>query len=121
VLDPGKPMAKYHAESVQEDFLVVSGECLLLIEGQERWLRAWDLVHCPPWTEHVLIGAGDRPAVVLAVSDRETEQGVRYVASDLARRYGVAAPHDTELPEEAYADVSPRRVATYRQGDLPEL
>jgi uncharacterized cupin superfamily protein len=119
VLDPGRPMAKYHAESVQEDFLVVAGECVLLVEGEERQLRAWDFVHCPAWTEHVLIGAGDGPAVVVAVSNREPEEGLRYVASDLARRHGAAAPHDTALPAEAYADVSPYRVRPYRDGDLP--
>ncbi len=58
VLQPGQPACYYHAENDQEDFLVLSGECLLLIEGQERRLQAWDFVHCPPWTEHVFVGAG---------------------------------------------------------------
>ena len=120
VLDPGKPMAKYHAESNQEDFLVMSGECLLLIEGEERRLRAWDFVHCPPWTEHVLIGAGEGPSVVVAVSTRAPDASVRYVAADVAKRHGAAPPKDTEKPAEAYADVSPPRILPYREGDLPE-
>ena len=120
VLDPGKPMAKYHAESNQEDFLVVSGECLLLIEGEERRLRAWDFVHCPPWTEHVLIGAGDRACVIVAVSTRASDSGVRYVATSLARKHRAAPPHATESPAEAYAGTSPPRILRYRDGDLPD-
>src|SRR5215831_11595260 len=50
VLEPGEPNGLYHGESAQEDFLVLSGECLLLVEGEERRLRAWDFVHSPPWT-----------------------------------------------------------------------
>jgi uncharacterized cupin superfamily protein len=120
VLDPGNPMARYHAESNQEDFLVVHGECLLLVEGEERRLRQWDLVHCPPWTEHVLIGAGRGPAVVIAVGSRSPDAGVRYLAADVARRHGAASPEDTEQASEAYADVGPVRLLAYREGDLPE-
>jgi hypothetical protein len=36
VLQPGEPSGLYHRESNQEDFLVLAGECLLLIEGEER-------------------------------------------------------------------------------------
>src|SRR5436190_23504078 len=46
VLDPGQPMAMYHHENEQEDFLVLTGEPLLIVEGEERRLRPWDLVHC---------------------------------------------------------------------------
>jgi uncharacterized cupin superfamily protein len=119
VLDPGNPSGRYHAESNQEDFLVVSGECLLLVEGQERRLRQWDFFHCPPWTEHVLIGAGDRPAVVIAVGTRAPDVGFRYVADEVARRHGAAPPHDTELASEAYAGDPPPRAFPYRQDDLP--
>lgn len=120
VLDPGKPMAKYHGESNRETFLVISGECLLLIEGEKRQLRAWDFVHCPPWTEHVLIGAGDRPCVVVAVSTRSADSSVRYVAAEAARRHGAAPPRDTASPAEAYADTSPPRFLRYSGADLPE-
>ena len=119
VLDPGKPMAKYHAESNQEEFLVVAGECLLLIEGEERKLRAWDFVHCPPFTEHVLIGAGDGPCVIVAVSTRDPESSVRYIAAEVAKKHDAAPPHDTERPDEAYADTSPPRILRYLDGDLP--
>ena len=59
VLRPGEPSGLYHREANQEDFLVLSGECLLLVEGEERRLKAWDFAHCPPGTDHILVGAGD--------------------------------------------------------------
>ena len=34
VLEPGAPMAMYHWEADQEDFLVLAGEALLIIEGE---------------------------------------------------------------------------------------
>ena len=99
--------------------MVVAGECLLLIEGEERKLRAWDFVHCPPFTEHVLIGAGDGPCVVVAVSTRDPESSVRYIAAEVAKKHGDAPPHDTERADEAYADTSPPRILRYLDGDLP--
>ena len=60
-LEPGEPMAMYHHEAGQEDFLVLQGEALLIVEGEERPLRRWDLVHCPPRVPHVIVGAGDAP------------------------------------------------------------
>ena len=80
VLDPGNPGGRYHAESNHEVFLVVAGEVMLLVEGEERRLRQWDFFHCPPGTEHVLIGTGDRPAVVVAASARAPDASVRYLA-----------------------------------------
>src|SRR5438034_3380093 len=60
-LGPGEPMAMYHWEADQTDFLVLAGEALLIIEGEERRLRRWDFVHCPPGTNHTIVGAGDEP------------------------------------------------------------
>ena len=57
VLRPGEPMAVYHWEADQEDFLVLSGEALAIVEGEERPLKAWDLLHCPAGTNHVIVGA----------------------------------------------------------------
>jgi uncharacterized cupin superfamily protein len=115
-------MAYYHAEDAQEDFLVVKGECVLVIEGEERRLRAWDFVHCPPWTEHVLVGAGDEPAIVLAVGDRGRE-GIHYPKSELALGHRAGAEEETTVPDEAYAKVgrlrnAPRR--RYSEGELPD-
>ena len=61
VLEPGQPNGKYHSESVQEDFLVLSGECILIVEDEERHLKAWDFFHCAPGTNHIIVGAGDGP------------------------------------------------------------
>ena len=103
VLEPGQPNCLYHSESQQENFLVLAGECLLLVEGQERSLRAWDFVHCPPDTEHVFVGAGDGPCVILMVGTRSEDERLLYPVSELARRYGASAATETSSPEEAYA------------------
>jgi uncharacterized cupin superfamily protein len=121
VLQPGQPACLYHGESGQEGFLVLSGECLLLVEGEERTLRAWDFFHCPPWTEHVLVGAGGGPCVVLAVGARSEGSAVRYPVSGLARRHGASAEAETGSPREAYAPFSDSAPRPYREGDLPAL
>jgi uncharacterized cupin superfamily protein len=103
VLQPGQANGLYHGEDAQEDFLVLSGECLLLIEGEERRLRAWDFVHCPPWAEHIFVGAGDAPCVVLAVGARRPGRGIRYPVNEVARRHGAGVDQETNDPKEAYA------------------
>jgi uncharacterized cupin superfamily protein len=103
VLEPGKPSGLYHAESNQEDFVVLAGECLLLVEGEERPLRTWDFVHCPPGTEHVFVGTGDRPCVVLMTGARTTDRTIVYPRSDAARRHGAGVETETRSPSEAYA------------------
>jgi uncharacterized cupin superfamily protein len=100
---PGEPICLYHEENAQEDFLVLAGECVLLVNGEERPLRAWDFVHCPARTEHVIVGAGDGPAIVLAVGMRPKEEQLRYPKSELAAKYGASAEEDTPNPQEAYA------------------
>jgi uncharacterized cupin superfamily protein len=113
VLAPGQPACLYHREDAQEDFLVLFGEALLLVEGEERPLKAWDFVHCPPWTEHVLVGAGDGPCAILAVGARGSEDIV-YPVSELARRYGASAERETPDPKEAYAPFGRADKAPYR-------
>jgi len=119
VLEPGQPACWYHGEDEQEDFLVLAGECLLLIEGQERGLKAWDFVHCPPWTEHVFIGAGDGPCALLAVGTRSSE-GVVYPISELALRHKAGVERESRSGKEAYADIPPDQPVGYRAGWLPE-
>jgi uncharacterized cupin superfamily protein len=109
VLEPGQSNCLYHRETNQEDFLVLAGECLLLVEGQERPLRAWDFVHCPPNTEHVFVGAGEGPCVLLMVGARSDDEELFYPVSELARRYGVSAERETASVEEAYAPFAERR------------
>lgn len=100
VLQPGQPMALYHAEEDQEGFLVLTGTPLLLVEGEERPLKQWDYIHCPPWTEHVIVGAGEVPAVVLAVGARQ-HKGLVYPVSELARRHGAGteSEHRRHAPD----------------------
>jgi uncharacterized cupin superfamily protein len=103
VLEPGEPNGLYHSENQQEAFLVLSGECRLLVDGEERLLRAWDFFHCPAGTEHVFVGAGDGPCVVLMVGERSDDEQLLYPASELAARYGASAEEDTPDPRQAYA------------------
>jgi uncharacterized cupin superfamily protein len=103
ILRPGEPSSLYHGEDAQEDFLVVAGECLLIVEGEERLLRAWDFVHCPNWTEHIFVGAGDGPCLVLAVGARKPGRGIRYPVNELALRHGAGVEKETSDPREAYA------------------
>jgi uncharacterized cupin superfamily protein len=106
VLQPGQPMCFYHGESDQEGFLVLSGNPVLLIEGAERQLGPWDYVHCPPWTEHVIVAAGDSPSVVLAVGARQNN-GVVYPVSELALRHGAGAAEERRHGAEGGAGDSP--------------
>jgi uncharacterized cupin superfamily protein len=103
VLWPGRPSGLYHAESAQEDFLVLAGECLVLIEEEERRLRAWDFVHSPPGTSHVFVGAGGGPCIVLMVGRRSDGRTISYPRSELALRHGAGVEADTTSPHEAYA------------------
>src|SRR5437764_8899291 len=91
VLAPGEPNAMYHWETEQEDFLVLAGEALLIVEGQERKLRQWDFVHCPPETQHVFVGAGDGPCVIFMAGGRTGEKRVTYPRSELALSHGQAS------------------------------
>jgi oxalate decarboxylase/phosphoglucose isomerase-like protein (cupin superfamily) len=109
----------YHAEEDQEAFLVLAGEALLLVEGEERPLRAWDFFHCPPWTEHVIVGAGDGPCVFVAVGARTPGSKVVYPRVDVALRHGAGVEEETDSGAVAYADISEPQARPYREGDLP--
>ena len=104
-LQPGEPNGLYHAESKQEAFLVLFGECTLLVEGEERRLRPWDFFHSPAGTEHIFVGAGDGPCVVLMAGARGENWDIRYVVSDLAARYGASVEQETTDPRQAYTGV----------------
>ncbi len=124
VLDPGVPACMYHGESTQENFLVVSGECVLVIEGEERHLEQWDFVHCPSMTEHVFVGAGDGPCAIVMVGARvwkEREEEIIYPVNDVAAKYGGSVFEETPNPEEAYARFTRIDPVAYREGDLPDL
>lgn len=99
VVPPGRPSSLYHAESVQEDFLVLAGECILIVEDQERRLKPWDFVHCPPMTGHTFVATGDRPCILLATGNRRDDLERIYLRSEVALRYDAGREADTTDPE----------------------
>jgi uncharacterized cupin superfamily protein len=111
VLEPGEPNGLYHSESQQEAFLVLSGECTVLVEGEERIIRQWDFFHSPPGTEHIFVGAGEEPCVIFMAGARFGDWRVHYPVSDLAARYGASVEKETSDPGEAYtvAEFEPSR------------
>jgi uncharacterized cupin superfamily protein len=122
VLAPGEPIGMYHWEADQEDFLVVSGEALLIVEGEERSLRQWDFVHCPALTKHMILAAGHGPCVILAVGAREHQAGADwggYTVDETAIRHGAGVEHETTDPEQAYARFPQPEPTRYREGWLP--
>ena len=118
VIESGEPNCMYHAENAQEAYLVLSGECLLLIDGEERSLRQWDFVHLPAGTPHVVVGAGDQAAVVLMAGTRKDPDEVLYPVELVAQKQGAGVDKETPDSKQAYAGVEDY-VAEYRRGDLP--
>jgi uncharacterized cupin superfamily protein len=121
ILRPGDVMAMYHWEADQEDFLVLAGEALLIVEGEERPLRQWDLVHCPAGTKHVIVGTGDVPCVVLAVGARDRSTGPDwggYTVDEAAARHGAGVEEETTDQEKAYARFAKRQPTRYRKSWL---
>ncbi len=119
VLQPGQPNGLYHGEATQEDFLVLAGECLLLVEGEERRLRAWDFFHCAPKTEHIFVGAGEGPCVILMAGTRRPGRPIFYPVSDLALGHRAGVASETSSPRDAYATYADERVE--RPGYWDEL
>ena len=105
IVEPGQPNALYHGESNQEGFLVLHGECLLVVEEQERTLRQWDFVHFPPGTRHVVVGAGDGPCAILMVGTRAEDETLTYPVSEVAAKHGASAVETTSVAREAYSGV----------------
>ncbi len=124
VLRPGEPMSVYHWEADQEDFLVVAGEAILIIEGEERRLGPWDFVHCPPKTRHVIVGAGNGPCLVIAIGARERSTGpdwIGFTVDEAAKRHGASVEEDTTNPDAVYAPLPRRAPTAYQAGWLPEV
>ena len=119
-LEPGETMTLYHRELAQEEFLVLTGECLLVVEGEERRLRQWDLFHCPPGVAHAIVGAGEGPSIVLAVGARteESRGSAVYPADPVAQKHKTGVEIETSDPREAYAPFELRDCA-YEKGWLP--
>ncbi len=127
VLEPGEAMGMYHREKAQEGFLVLAGECLLIVEEQERQLRAWDFFHCPGGTEHIIVATGEEAAIVVAVGarGRGVGGGIVYPVSPIAARHDASVERETTKPAEAYervrADLPRSKFVEYRPGWLPEI
>jgi uncharacterized cupin superfamily protein len=122
VLEPGEPSGTYHWETEQEDFLILAGDALLIVEGQERPLKQWDFVHCPLETRHAFVGAGDRPCVLLCASSRQFQRDGPwgfYCFDETAARYNASSPEDTQDGELAYARFEPSGAIRYRDRLLP--
>ncbi len=115
-LAPGRPMSLYHHEAGQEDFLILRGECIAIIEGQERPLRAWDFVHCPPRTPHTIVATGHEPVLLLAVGARKQKGSARYPIEPEAVRHGAGVPDAATSPDAAYA-----AFGEPRPGPAPEI
>jgi uncharacterized cupin superfamily protein len=123
VMQPGQPACMYHGENAQENFLILSGEAVLVIEGEERRLKQWDFVHCPPWAEHVIVAIGNVPCVVLSAGARPEGFGrkaeIVYPKNATAAAHRASAEFETKLPQEAYAPYGRPTPGRYRAGDLP--
>jgi uncharacterized cupin superfamily protein len=123
VLAPGEPLGMYHYENDQEDFLVLAGEALAIVEGEERTLRRWDFLHCPPGTNHTIVGAGDGPCLILAVGARDRSTGPdwgAYTVDEAALRHNAGVERETTSPPEAYARFPRGGLTRYREGWLPD-
>ena len=103
LLQPGVPNGRYHSEPVQEDFLVLHGECIAIVEDEERPMRQWDFFHCPAGVPHIFVGAGDGPCAILMIGSRRDER-VQYHVSEVAAKYDASVAEPTDDPEVAYAD-----------------
>ena len=122
-LAPGEPMSMYHWEADQEDFLVLEGGAVLVVEGEERPLRRWDFVHCPAGTNHVIVGAGEGPCVVLAIGARGESTGLNwggYTVDQAAIRLGAGVEEETTDPDTAYARFPAAGETRYQPGWLGE-
>ncbi len=116
---PGQPIAMYHREPHQEGFLVLSGEAIAIVEGEERPLSAWDYLHCPAGVDHVVVAAGTSPCVLLAVGSRVGPKGVVYPVNDAALARGAGVTAETDSPQEAYAAFPADVETPFREEFLP--
>ena len=103
VVQPGEASAMYHAEDAQEGFFILEGECLLIVEGEERLMKQWDYFHCPNGTAHITVGAGDGPCAILMLGARKPGRPIRYPVNELAARYDASVAEETDSAREAYA------------------
>jgi uncharacterized cupin superfamily protein len=107
VLKPGEANGYYHAEAEQEGFVVLSGECVAVVEGQERRMRRWDYLHSPAGTRHITIGAGEEPCAILMFGSPDPSRKVEWIADENAAKYGASVAYTTDRDTEAYGELPP--------------
>jgi uncharacterized cupin superfamily protein len=118
---PGQPVAMYHREAHQEGFLVLAGECLAIVEGEEHPMRQWDYLHCPAGTDHILVGAGDGPAFLIAIGSRTGESGIVYPVDPVALHHQAGVQRETTEPAEAYAPFPDAVPASFSEDYVPKV
>jgi uncharacterized cupin superfamily protein len=121
VIGPGERSTMYHGEDGQEDFLVLSGSCTVVIEGEERTLQAWDFLHCPAWTRHTFANTGEEACAILMVGARRdgVEPGCEYPEDPKAQALGAGVASYTTESKTAYAGTPESVEEPYREGTLP--
>jgi uncharacterized cupin superfamily protein len=107
VLGPGESNGYYHAEAAQEGFLVLSGECLAIVEGEERRMRRWDYLRSPPGTAHITVGAGQEGCAILMFGSPDPSRKVEWIADEVAARHGVSVARTTSVDTEVYGELPP--------------
>jgi quercetin dioxygenase-like cupin family protein len=107
VLKPGEANGHYHAEAAQEGFLVLSGECIAVVEGQERRMRRWDYLHSPSGTAHITVGAGEAPCAILMFGSPDPSRKVEWIAHETAAKHGASVARTTGSADEAYGELPP--------------
>lgn len=121
VLEPGDVSTMYHGEGAQEDFVVLSGSCLAIVEGEEVRLETWDVLHCPPWTRHGFKNDTGAACAILMIGGRHDggEYDVEYPYDATAVKHGAGVKAYTTEGDVAYAGTPDYVVETYRSGTLP--
>jgi uncharacterized cupin superfamily protein len=109
VLQPGQRNGLYHREGAQEAFLVLDGECIAIVEEQERPMGKGDFLYTPTGTAHIFVGAGEGPCSILMVGTRKDPEEILYPVSEKAARHGASAEEETDDPGKAYAGSPPLR------------
>ena len=103
----------------QEAFLVIKGDAVLIVEEQERQLRAWDLVHTPPWADHVIVGAGDGGLHVAAFGTRLGDVRCVTRAASLRSSTARVSSRRRPTPTSPTRDVPPDVPVQFSPGWLP--
>ena len=121
VLRPGESNGYYHAEAAQEGFLVLSGECVAVIENEERRMRRWDYFHSPAGTEHITVGAGDEPCVILMFGSPGPSRDIEWIANETAAKHGASVARTTGRATEAYGELPEPCAYAHRANSVARL